>query len=67
MASASVSARATMTGAHGKTSLHDNAPLTQSRETGEVNPESRQGGGPITSGAKGTSFAKSWAHMVAGG
>ncbi|KAK4143548.1 mitochondrial carrier domain-containing protein [Dichotomopilus funicola] len=56
-----------MTGAHGKTPLHGNAPLTQSRETGEVNPESRQAGAPITSGAKGTSFAKSWAHMVAGG
>ncbi|KAL1842796.1 hypothetical protein VTJ49DRAFT_4125 [Mycothermus thermophilus] len=45
---------------------HGDAPLTQSRETGDVNPESRQGD-PIVNRDKSTPFAKSWAHMVAGG
>ncbi|KAK3905537.1 hypothetical protein C8A05DRAFT_30654 [Staphylotrichum tortipilum] len=48
------------------TTSHGDAPLTQSRETGDVNPESRQGD-PIVNRTKGSSFAKSWSHMVAGG
>lgn len=49
-----------------KTTTHGDAPLTQSRETGDVNPESRQGD-PIVNRDKASSFAKSWSHMVAGG
>ena len=48
------------------TTSHGDAPLTQSRETGDVNPESRQGD-PIVNRKQGSSFAKSWSHMVAGG
>ncbi|KAL2168064.1 hypothetical protein VTG60DRAFT_492 [Thermothelomyces hinnuleus] len=45
---------------------HADAPLTQSRETGDINPESRQGD-PIVNRAQSISFAKSWNHMLAGG
>ncbi|KAK3943926.1 mitochondrial carrier protein RIM2 [Diplogelasinospora grovesii] len=38
----------------------DRLPLVQSRETGEVVPESQES-------AKASPFAKSWAHLVAGG
>jgi solute carrier family 25 protein 33/36 len=55
-----------MPGGHEKSTAHADAPLTQSRETGDVNPESRQGA-PIVNRKESTSFAKSWAHMVAGG
>ncbi|KAK1758348.1 mitochondrial carrier protein RIM2 [Echria macrotheca] len=40
--------------------------LIQSREIGDVIPESPQGG-PVTRGDKENPFAKSWAHFVAGG
>ncbi|KAK4239109.1 mitochondrial carrier protein RIM2 [Achaetomium macrosporum] len=65
MASASA-ARSTMPGGPEKRTSHGDAPLTQSRETGDINPESRQGD-PIVNRPKATPFAKSWAHMVAGG
>ncbi|KAL2020496.1 hypothetical protein VTK56DRAFT_8381 [Thermocarpiscus australiensis] len=45
---------------------HEHVPLIQSRETGDIEPESRQGT-PIVNRDKATSLAKSWAHMVAGG
>ncbi|KAK4153720.1 mitochondrial carrier protein RIM2 [Chaetomidium leptoderma] len=64
MASASVAR--SIPGAREKGSSHADAPLTQSRETGDVNPESRQGD-PIVNRNKASSFAKSWSHMVAGG
>ncbi|KAK4102791.1 mitochondrial carrier [Parathielavia hyrcaniae] len=63
MASAS---RSAVPAGHGKRTSLDDAPLTQSRETGDVNPESRQGD-PIVNKPKPTSFAQSWNHMVAGG
>ncbi|KAK5656526.1 hypothetical protein OQA88_4503 [Cercophora sp. LCS_1] len=40
--------------------------LVQSRETGDIIPESSQGD-PIVRNGKGNPFAKSWAHFVAGG
>ncbi|KAL2121814.1 hypothetical protein VTJ04DRAFT_2269 [Mycothermus thermophilus] len=45
---------------------HGDAPLTQSRETGDINPESRQAD-PIVNRDRSTPLSKSWAHMVAGG
>ncbi|GAB1312290.1 Pyrimidine nucleotide transporter, mitochondrial [Madurella fahalii] len=64
---ASLSAtRALPGGPQKRSNSHEDAPLTQSRETGDVNPESRQGD-PIVNRDKSTAFAKSWAHMVAGG
>lgn len=63
---ASVSAARSLPGGREKSGSHADAPLTQSRETGDVNPESRQGT-PIVNRPKSTPFAKSWAHMVAGG
>lgn len=63
---ASASAARSIPGGPKKTTSHGDAPLTQSRETGDVNPESRQGD-PIVNRSKATPFAQSWAHMVAGG
>ncbi|SPQ19764.1 ea803482-eb6c-45fc-8250-3dbb246358ca [Thermothielavioides terrestris] len=63
---ASASAARAMPGGPEKTTSHGDAPLTQSRETGDINPESRQGD-PIVNRRRATPFAKSWAHMVAGG
>ncbi|EAQ90010.1 hypothetical protein CHGG_06629 [Chaetomium globosum CBS 148.51] len=65
MASASV-ARSAMPGGPGKSISHTDAPLTQSRETGDVNPESRQGT-PIVNRDKSTKAQNPWAHLVAGG
>ncbi|KAK4117650.1 mitochondrial carrier [Canariomyces notabilis] len=57
-----------MPGSSGRnTSSHEDAPLTQSRETGDVNPESRQGDPIVNRNKAKTAFSKSWAHMVAGG
>lgn len=39
--------------------------LTQSRETGDVIPPKQPDGTPIAAAA--SPFAKSWAHLVAGG
>lgn len=64
---ASLSAARSLPGGHQKNhESHEHTPLTQSRETGEVMPESRQGG-PIVNRDKSTPIAKSWAHLVAGG
>ncbi|KAL2161126.1 hypothetical protein VTH06DRAFT_8345 [Thermothelomyces fergusii] len=68
MATASA-ARLTMAGGPEKRVSHVShvdAPLTQSRETGDINPESRQGD-PIVNQAQKVSFGKSWNHMLAGG
>jgi solute carrier family 25, member 33/36 len=43
----------------------DDLPLVESRETGDVIPETRQAG-PLVAN-KENPFAKSWAHFVAGG
>ncbi|KAJ4298435.1 Pyrimidine nucleotide transporter, mitochondrial [Collariella sp. IMI 366227] len=63
---ASTSAARSLPGGPEKRAPHGDAPLTQSRETGDINPESRQGD-PIVNRPKTASVAKSWAHMVAGG
>ncbi|KAK3367129.1 mitochondrial carrier protein rim2-like protein [Lasiosphaeria ovina] len=67
---ASVPAARTLPGGHldkrGLGASIDDIPLVQSRETGDVIPETLQPG-PAVQGVKGTPFAKSWPHMVAGG
>lgn len=63
---ASAPAARSMPGGRDKNVPHGDAPLTQSRETGDVNPESRQGD-PIVNRNEPSSFKKSWSHMVAGG
>jgi hypothetical protein len=65
MASASAT-RSTMPGGPGKSITHTDAPLTQSRETGDVNPESRQGN-PVVNRDKSAKAQNPWAHLVAGG
>ncbi|KAK4133457.1 mitochondrial carrier [Trichocladium antarcticum] len=59
-------ARSSLPGGHEKSHTYEHAPLTQSRETGDVIPESRQGD-PIVNRGESVPVAKSWAHMVAGG
>ena len=61
-----MSAARSLPGGHEKHETHERAPLTQSRETGDVLPESEQGD-PIVNRDKSAPVAKSWAHMVAGG
>lgn len=43
----------------------EQSPLPQSRETGEVLPQTKADGTPIA--GKPVGVAKSWAHFVAGG
>lgn len=61
-----LSAARSLPGGHEKSHTYEHAPLTQSRETGDVIPESRQGD-PIVNRGESVPVAKSWAHMVAGG
>ncbi|KAH8884246.1 mitochondrial carrier [Thozetella sp. PMI_491] len=49
---------------HAPAASHDELPLVQSRETGDVIPEARSAG--VVVPTKASPFAKSWAHLVAG-
>lgn len=63
---ASIPAARSFPGGNIKPFQDQHVPLIQSREVGDINPESRQGDGIVNRGKK-TPAAKSWAHFVAGG